>query len=157
MGGKLTRGARDLRARTQADPLAWLVREVVREMGTVEASSSVWLHELQRRADEQARQALPARPEQLGRRFSELSEGLELLGVILSSHRTGERGRFWRAETIAHREARRHLQGQEQERRKAQTAHAREVQAHLRAAKSLARELRRRDARRAERAERKKR
>ncbi len=149
---KLTRRQREQRAQAQADPLAWAVRQVASELAMAETSASGWLEALAERATEQARSApeWPKCPEQLGRRFGELSEGLALLGVILSHRRSGSLGRLWRAETVAHCEKRRHFEAMQKKQREAQALREREEQAQLRAAISLARELRRRERRKTE-------
>lgn len=106
----LTRRQRDAKARAELHPVAWQMRQLA-ELGAVEGTPRHWFQALNRRADERARSSgqWPTTPNQLGALFGELSEGLELLGVLLSFRRSNG-VRLWRCESTRHAAYRRHFE-----------------------------------------------
>lgn len=125
MKGQFTRREKAHKARAELSPVAWLLRRAAR-LGTVEASAAAWLEWLNAKApdDAKALEEWPSTPNQLGRLFGELREGLGFLGVEVSFRRSNG-ARLWRVESAEHAASRRHFEATQAEWEKANRAHER--------------------------------
>ena len=106
----LTRKQRQQKAEAELSAVAWVLRyQLVPQFGSLETSSTRWLELLNDHATDHLKQscAWPTTANQLGQLFSALSEGLELLGVVLSFRRSNG-VRLWRCETAEIAAKRRH-------------------------------------------------
>lgn len=108
MAKQLTR--RQRKAQAEAHPIAWVLRQLVAQVGSVEGSSTQWLQLLNDRAADHLKQsrAWLTTASHLGVLFGELSEGLQLLGIILT-FRCSNGVRLWRCETQEVAARRRHF------------------------------------------------
>lgn len=88
----------------RAHPVSQLLRRAAIQAGSVQAPAWVWLRCLNEVADERllSSRQWPHSPEALGRTFSQLREGLALMGIVLTPRKFRFRGtssRVWRVET----------------------------------------------------------
>ncbi len=137
MKSKHTRREKTHKARAELSPVAWQLRRVAARCGRVEASAGQWLMELNRVApdDAKASKDWPTTPNQLGRLFGELREGLALLGVEATFHRSNG-ARVWRVESVQHAARRRHFDATLIERKEDERARERAENALLRSIKA---------------------
>lgn len=120
----LTRRQREQKAKAESHPVAWCLRQIAREHGSVEGSSTRWLQLLNDHAPDHLKQSTA---NQLGVLFGELTDGLTFLGVVLSFRRSNG-VRLWRCETAEIAAARRHFDTHRQEYKAASIVHKREDQ-----------------------------
>lgn len=131
-------------AAVEAHPVAWMLRQAARKAGSAEFGAADWLQGLNNNATEAARgsKEWPKTPNQLGRLFGELSEGLALLGVEVTFRRS--RGaRLWRVESAEHAARRRHLESTRPQFEAEWRAHQREENALFRSIRADARQRQR--------------
>lgn len=133
----LTRRQRERKAQAEAHPVAWVLRQLVPQSGILKGSSTRWLELLNDRAADHLKQsrAWPTTANQLGVLFGELSEGLQLLGVVLSFQRFNG-VRLWRCETQETVVQRRHFEATKPEREVMRKAREREERQLIRAARA---------------------
>jgi hypothetical protein len=127
MKPRLTRRQREQKAKIEAQPVAWCLRQITREHGSVEGSSTRWLELLNDHAPDHLKRssAWPTTPNQTGVIFGELSEGLKLLGIVLSFRRSNG-VRLWHCETAEIAMQRRHFDIQRDEYKTAKIVRERE-------------------------------
>jgi hypothetical protein len=132
-----TRRQRQQQSQAEAHPVAWALRQIAREHGSVETTPSQWLQIINDQADDHARRlsAWPATPNQLGASFRELARGLELLGIFMSFRRSNGR-RLWKLETVEHADARRHFHATRPQREELRIAREAQDKALLKAVKA---------------------
>lgn len=137
MKSKHTRREKSQKARAELSRVAWLLRRVAARFGCVEASASAWLEWINNKASDQARASkdFPTTPNQLGRTFGELREGLALLGVEVSFRRSNG-ARLWRVEAAQHAARPRHFEATRSEREKAEREQRRVENALFRSIRS---------------------
>jgi hypothetical protein len=123
----LTRRQRQQKAEVEAHPVAWCLREIAREHGSVEESSTQFLQLLNDCTPDHLKQsrAWPTTANQTGVLFGELSEGLKLLGIVLNFRRSNG-VRLWHCETAEIATQRRHFDTHCNEHRAAKIARERE-------------------------------
>lgn len=140
MKSQHTRREKHQIAAAQLHPVAWMIRRAARKAGSAEFGAAVWLQGLNRNATEAARGAKewPKTPNQLGRLFGELSEGLALLGVEVTFRRSCG-ARLWRVESAEHAASRRHLEATRPQFEAEWRAHQREENALFRSIRADAR------------------
>lgn len=140
MKSPYTRREKTHKARAELSPVAWMLRRVAARCGRVEASAGQWLLWLNRKAGDEAKASkdFPTTPNQLGRLFGELREGLALLGVEVTFCRSNG-ARVWRVESAKHAARRRYFAATLIERREDERARQREEKALFRSIRANSR------------------